>query len=586
MPRLRMPRPGHRAHFIKITMGTSPSTGKRGNSGFIARKLAAALGSFCEIDESMIRSRLLNPKKSKISLKDVRLKARVIREDCEQAIVVTGAIEEVVFRWKWNVIKGSIKKSSLIVKGAKIRMRPISAREVAVMQAKERLSSTTSFDSTINGDNLSEKKQSTFVKNILNQFMLKIEGLEVHLELPTAAGDPLTSSKKTVVLYGNHIELESLGKLKTDKLKKNNAFRRRKKANNRQDPLLQQLRIGSLSARLINVARDGRKTNLPIIDPFRYSARIKRFYGERFASVHEGLEVIGEVLPIADRISIVPIFSSYSEEERDGPDTPLTPVTTSSAEIVIYADDEEVETTLCQLISNSWDEERKYLSNETRDYDDDEPIVCNGVNLYLGSLQTVALFSIITIFTIESKADVPDEKEIDQQKINDTIIRPGLLALPKAFVRSSRDLDKSSSYNLPIRQIQVVLPNRSIVVAEDCALKIKADGTQYILEGIGGVHVEGEEVLVPNSSWTVDIINKNIVLQPKGIQLRSSFATEGQKTNFDVGLGQITKLSTGISEILKLRRLVSRPQTPQGHRGVGKTSDWSLKLNGSTSINF
>ncbi len=67
----------------------------------IAKKIAACLGSFCEVDEGMIRSRILN--KSNISLKDVRVKPRVINEKGKgQAVEVIGLISEIVFRWKWG----------------------------------------------------------------------------------------------------------------------------------------------------------------------------------------------------------------------------------------------------------------------------------------------------------------------------------------------------------------------------------------------------------------------------------------------------------------------------------------------------
>ena len=48
------------------TMANPPASGKKGNSGFVARKLTEALSSFLEVDESTVESRLLNPKQSRI----------------------------------------------------------------------------------------------------------------------------------------------------------------------------------------------------------------------------------------------------------------------------------------------------------------------------------------------------------------------------------------------------------------------------------------------------------------------------------------------------------------------------------------
>lgn len=575
-------------------MSSNQNNGKPGNSGFIARKLAAALGSFCEIDESVIRSRLLNPKKSKISLKDLRLKPFPIKEDCDQAILITGHIEEAIFRWKWN-LKGKFKKSSLLIKGVKIRLQPISAQEVAEMHARERLSAS-SFDSTKSLNDISpekdlekapEKKTSKFVKDIIDQLLLNIEDLEVHLELPTAPGEPLTNSKKTVVINGKYIELESMGALNTANFQHKARTRKRKKdlkKNNRENPLLQHLRIGSLSAHVIDIdGIDGSRMVLPFIDPIQYTIVVKRFHGERFGGFGEGLDVKGEVLPVAGRTSVVPI-ESFSEDERDDPDSSLM---SSGGEVEIYADDEEVETRLSLVISNSWDEDKaySYLSCESRDLDDIDPPINDGVKLHLGSVQTVALFSIIKLFAIKPNTLESEEKEKSRQL--SSLIGPGSLGMmrtSKDFFRSSKDLNKSSVYNLPFDKIQVVLPNRAIVVARECAFQLQADGTKCIIEGSGGVHVDGTEVLIPGSSWTVDIIEEDILLQPREIPIQSFMSD--RKLNFEVGLSSITSLAVGIGELVKLKKMVMARSPSSPNVGNARQSNWSLKLNGTTDIKF
>jgi len=88
-------------------MANPPASGKKGNSGFVARKLTEALSSFLEVDESTVESRLLNPKHSRIALNNVRLKPRIIKEDHDCAIETSGCIDNVVLSWKWNYFKNS-----------------------------------------------------------------------------------------------------------------------------------------------------------------------------------------------------------------------------------------------------------------------------------------------------------------------------------------------------------------------------------------------------------------------------------------------------------------------------------------------
>jgi len=151
-------------------MATSPASGKMGNSGFVARKLTEALSSFLEVDESMVESRLLNPKKSRIALKNVRLKPRIIMEDHDCAIEISGCIDNVVFSWKWNYFKNSktytgiIKKSALILKGAKIVIKPISGTSnTAAKEAKDRLFKF-SHDATFKEETNAKNKQPKFIR--------------------------------------------------------------------------------------------------------------------------------------------------------------------------------------------------------------------------------------------------------------------------------------------------------------------------------------------------------------------------------------------------------------------------------------
>jgi len=558
-------------------MATSTKNGKRGNPGFIERKLAEALASFCEIDESMIESSLLNPNKSGISLKDVRLIPRIIREKHAHAIEITGTVESASFRWKWNVIKpskkakGIMKNISLQLKGVKIFMRPISATELAVFEARDR-TSTSSLDVAYKDEQETEKTQPKFLKNILDQFKIDIEDVEVHLELPTDPGDPMTSSVKVIILSGKNIELESLGALKKEK-------KGRKK--DTKNPLMQALRIGSLSARVVDIDNYGRKSTLPLIDPFRYSAKVNRFHGDRFASLMMGLEVNGEQLP--GRTSVVP-FSFVSmlartEDERDEPDTSTTASSTTE-EVEIYADHDEIETSLCRLgaVSVIWDDVNTtaFSHSESRDGDEfgddvDMP-VGEVVKLYLGDIQAIALFSAIAMFTGEPAEEHFGIGEMDRRQFLSSVIRPGGFG---AFAfNTTRELNKSSLCDLPFRDIQVVLPNKAIVEARDCAFRYRTDGTRFVVEGIGGVLIDDEQVLENGSSWNVNVIDKTIVLQPKEATIMKSFGEK--EAGFQMDLEGIKELALGLGTIMSLRGKVT-PSTP-------KSDSWSLKINGAIEI--
>jgi hypothetical protein len=191
------------------------SNGKKGSSGFVARTLATAVSSFLEVNESMIESRLLNPKYSRIAFNDVRLIPKIVHTDKNRSVEITGRIESAVFSWKWNYFKGSktykgiMKKTSLVIKGA-----------IIVIVEKEKNDLITQSDEVTKDEKVDEeKKQPKFLRNVIEQFSLNIEDITVHVKLPSTDQCPSTCMLKSVVFVGNDLELKPLGLLKTEKLK-------------------------------------------------------------------------------------------------------------------------------------------------------------------------------------------------------------------------------------------------------------------------------------------------------------------------------------------------------------------------------
>ena len=556
--------------------------GKRGNSGFVARKLTQALSSFLEVDESMVESRLLNPKKSRISLNNVRLKPRIIREDHDCAIEITGGIESVVFKWKWNYFqnsktyKGLMKRTALILKGVTIVMKPISGTDAAVMEARNRLSQS-SLNQSFREEIEAEKKQPKFIRNVMEQFSINIENIEVHLELPTDPSDPLTLSKKIVVLSLKGMKLEPIG------LKKHRLKKRKQK-----DPLLQELRVESIAAKVINFDENGKRTILPLIDPFRYSATAKRFHGERFSGFNMGLEVTGNAITnLFRRSSVKPILSA-KDDDRDGADTHTTSSSTTG-EIEISVDNDEIEISLFDAMSVSWD---LGIGDETLDpdrtaYDGIGNISAGDiVNVHLEDLQTVALFSAIKMFSGDSdiRFNVGD---MSRRMLMKSVIRPGCFGAlskmsPRTYAKSTKELNKSSLFNFPFPSVTAILPNKTKIVARDCNFTMRTDGSRCDFEGGGGVTINDERLLEDGSSFIVDMINKDITLKPSNV-----LESVGEE-DFELNLKGVQNVAVGVGELVRLRSLVI-PQTPTqaGHRPFHEEApDWSLKVQGTTKIKF
>mmetsp|Transcript_1412 Transcript_1412/g.2577 ORF Transcript_1412/g.2577 Transcript_1412/m.2577 type:complete len:540 (+) Transcript_1412:3074-4693(+) len=532
------------------------SNGKKGSSGFVARTLATAVSSFLEVNESMIESRLLNPKYSSIAFNDVRLKPRVVLEDRDRSVEITGTIESVVFTWKWNYFKGSkmykgiMKKTSLVIRGANI-----------VILEKESTNLKPQINEVAKDEKLdAERKRPKFLRNVIEQFSLNIEDITVHIKLPS--NDEYPSQMNTSIIFvGKSIELNPLGLLHTEKLKKRSGLVKKKVRN----PLLQDLTIGSISARILQVDEEEKEIMLPLIDPFQYTAKIKRFDGDRFSGVMTGLEVIGQEMQND--------ITCHSEETQ----SPLHSLF-SKIEIYTGVDNDEIETALHQSVQNfclNLTEATRHVFSEGE--------TC----MHCGEIQTVAIFRAIKMFSSNDNQGNERVSEKRQHFLT-SVVKPGGLGeisaiSPTNFVHSSRELNKSSIFHLPFPCIQVFLPNDSSITVYKGVLTMRTDGTRNMFEADGGVTVNDQTLLQSGSPINVDFIRKEITLKP---YVNPESNHEGVVVaNFEANLRDIQLLSSGLGSLIRLKRLVhGRPSTPKNHDINTQNPRWSIRVMGSTEI--
>eukprot|EP00554_Chaetoceros_debilis_P008206 CAMPEP_0194099806 /NCGR_PEP_ID=MMETSP0150-20130528/879_1 /TAXON_ID=122233 /ORGANISM="Chaetoceros debilis, Strain MM31A-1" /LENGTH=581 /DNA_ID=CAMNT_0038786065 /DNA_START=122 /DNA_END=1864 /DNA_ORIENTATION=- len=581
-------------------MATSPKD-KKSHPGLLARVIADALASFCEIDEGMVSSRLI--KKSNISLENLRLIPRLLQETDDQIIEAIGSVESVTFKWKWNVLgkkskkhnsKGYMKKSTLTIKGVdvKIRARTKSNRdETSTSFAKKTINDETATSIFSDESTNEEKKgfRKKFVKNLVDQLAVHIMDLKITIEPLAVAIDGIASRKKEVVIEGKHISLVSMGREKNV----NKKTLRKKKG-----PLLEELNLGSLSVRLAEIDERGIRRMHPIVDPFRYSAKLKRFYGERFSGLAEGVEITGqEIRPVIMSHQSSSDLPSNAETRDSATDLDyivedIGPLNVQDVDICVK--DQEIEASLfidhsesCDSVppETLYDEQRE----DHRDVAEDASISQEGLNINLGDQQSIALFGIIHMFTLRNGVDNHTTRELEKgtRLLLKTISKPGGLhthttLVPNSFMRSTVHLHKSGLFYFPFRDVSLTLPNKAKCHLQDCTLKIRSDGSNSVFIVHGGASVNKGEVLSADSSLTIDIVKRQILIEKKIVQsgkYRRDPLMFDEDLDFNINLSEVRELSLGLGHMFAWnRRLmdarnIDPPATPNELK-------WAIKLNG------
>lgn len=537
---------------------------KKGKNGFVARKLSEALSTFLEVDESLVQSRLLNPTKSKITLRDIKVKPRIIHENTDKPLELSGNIEKVQFKWKWNYFntsktyKGIMKKTTLIIKGAKIHLKPMS----------ESTSADISISSESTGFQMDDgsKKQPKLVRHIIEQFSIHIDDIEIHIELPSKASMKKDIST-TFVIRAVGLELDPVGYYK--KMRKKNIMKRKQDSSR-----VQELRVASLSARILEMDRNDKVTSHWFVEPFQYSAIAKRFHGERFSGFDTGLEVIGhDVTKSREQLPIVPISRSVGEafSTEEGDDNSI--IDSPSPDVKVHIGSEEVETTLCREMQQPADQ----VWNDANIKSNDR------IRLVFRDVQSRALLSIIKLLTT---IDDEEGKEKAETLNENTHSSPSaLLSSPLAVMSpyfKKQGVNISSVFHFPMPYLEVILPNSAKVVTRDCVFNYRTDGSLNLFESKGGVSINGKRFIDDGSSLAIDSTRSDIIMQPQ--PYKHEYDRKSGLSDFLFDMNSIGLMKEAAEMLSDLVSLVEEPQMSKVKSSGVKKEKWSVKIQGTTEI--
>ncbi len=565
--------------------------------GLLAGAIAGALGSFCDINEAMVESKLLD--KKKITLTNVRLKPRVIRRSENYTLELHGKIKQGVFKWKWTG-KGLLKGCSFTMAGLRVTIKPGTPGS-GLDQNKKQQGPTTRKKSkkkkkkSDNGSTEENKEgrkgwKAKIINNIIDQLKVTVEDFELVVEAPRNSEEEDIPWKRQIRITGKNIELESLGRIYPKSLFRNSRIN---KKNYDSAPLLQDLSIGSVSADVIVVDTTGNAQAFPLLHPFQYLARAKRFFGKRFSGFTSGLEVQGlEMLP-SEQILLPSLHYSGSFGEYES-------IVMGSGNVGVYVDEQEIETSLCneQLLnmshSVSWEFGTSSGLLESRDemevQNDDRMEASSEIYIVLGNEQLTAFFGILSMFTDKSKP-APSQNDVKDEYSSQYVGPGGLKQLtkiaPMNFGRKTRSINKASKYDLPIPSVQLILPNGTSVRAGKCKFELRTDDSLAKLFGSGCVFVNDEEFLNEGSGWSVDLKSREITVDPKGIsqvaQWDWGFNNDEDEAHkpIEVSFDHIRCIGAGVAKVLEKRRALQR-RVPSRKSNSG----WSIKVNGKSQLTF
>ncbi len=574
--------------------------------GLLASAIAGALGSFFDINESMVESKLLN--KKKITLTNLRLKPRVVRRSESYVIELHGKIKQGLFQWKWSG-KGLLKGCTFTLEGLRVTLKPGSpdselSRDNDVELEKQRSSNQKKKRSPMKGSMKKEEGEggregwkAKLVNNIVEQLKVTVEDFELVIEAPRNSQEEEIPWRRQVRITGRNIELESLGRLYPKGMFRNARVTKR---NYVTTPLLQDLSIGSLAADVVTVDTNGNAQAYPLLHPFQYLARAKRMFGKRFSGFASGLEVEGlEILNSQQFIRpTLKESGSYGAYES---------IRCGAENVGVYVDEYEIETSLCsnQLLnmshSVSWDFDAASSVIESRDEVDVEGgnrlQASSEFYLVLGYEQLKGLFGIISLFA--DKPDPLDTQNNENGNYRDSYVGPGGLKQlnkisPMNFGKSTRYVNKASKFDLPLTSLHVILPNNTSVHAEKCKLELRTDDSLARIVGAGIVSIDNEECLNEGTSWTVDIHKKEISFDPKGISHsiqwdwgfhhEESEPTKPISVNFD----HIRRVGAGIAAVLEEKRAMQKElsQSDRNYHSSPCTKRWSINIKGESILTF
>jgi len=546
----------------KTTVGSDASLSsakwkkKNNPQSLFANIVAGLLGSICEVDQSQIESNLL--RKARISLSNVRILPRIVHRTEKYEFELNGMIDSCILSWTWTKKRGNglVKRSSLTIEGLNVQVDP--KKIESVKGGSNTNIPEANFEKVEDGGSVKGKENwsTKIIKQIVDDIAIRIVDarISVGVELPVVLNSESIPMQRRVVLVLEDVVLDSLGRINTKSTKKSLKTVKEKDSL----PLLQRFQIGSISSHIETHDNNGTRNVIPLIDPFRYKAYLKKFHGGRFAGgLMTGYDVSGDILRKSSS-TVVPLSSGLDTSNL----IPHEDRNLSGYAIEINSNQDQIETLLPKQLKLPRPPKIKTVDHECL-----EKVVKDVLHLTLGIEQVDAMMALFSIIRIPP---LPQTSVYERNKYKS----PGQLKNLKAsdmFHKSTRDLTKASKFDLPLEAISLELPNGTFLSFPQCRYtKHKGDSISLTFNGKHGVMVNHETFFECGREYVINFGDKTVVF-------KSLMEDEISKILL-IQLSTMQQVTQGLGDISQiLRKYVPPPEIPDEHQ-------WSIKTEGATQL--
>eukprot|EP00980_Cylindrotheca_fusiformis_P007445 scaffold1537_cov108-Cylindrotheca_fusiformis.AAC.4 len=226
----------------------------------LASYLSKSLAEFFCVDPEQVEANLVHD--AKVVLNDIQLKEKCLGG----RLLVSGSVGRIEFSWAWA-------KASLIT-DVKLTVQRVSIR-VSLVPDEGINQSPTMAEVEVPSAAMSEAPpnsdwKANYLQQIVDHLTLVIEDINIAIQLDSGA---------QVIVEAIDMELQTLQSVQQGT------------AEDIARSLMQKLRLASIEARIVD---DATASNLPILEPFGYTANVQRISGRRFLDgILSGLMVQG-----------------------------------------------------------------------------------------------------------------------------------------------------------------------------------------------------------------------------------------------------------------------------------------------------
>ena len=267
--------------------------GMESPKAIFASYIAYEVSDYLDVDKSEIEESIL--KDTKIVLKNTKVKPYVMDLGGGRCMSLTGSIDEIAFKWAWNVIHhrnkdlvdftGAHHPSAGLVKDAAVTVSGMKLK--ATFAENQSLTDGAAESSTVEESGIYAYMWKQ-VQDVIDVLCLELVDFELTIEMPAPVleepqRDDSPERTLSVVIGSRSMWLESFGRDDQD----NGALEQR---------LTIDLLVGTVRA---SEAGNSKSVEYPLMDPFSYSTRIIRVDGTRFEGLFTGLNVIGQSIASA-----------------------------------------------------------------------------------------------------------------------------------------------------------------------------------------------------------------------------------------------------------------------------------------------